>query len=159
MTGILSSAAPSFTALFERTKYERYPGLSERPHRNRRKPCQGDVAARVQPCHVCPDLLGLLRHGRRCLLYEHHVVCAHDDERRRLAAGLWLVYFDHRRHGHDVGRCQQTVRGPVPRGLRDLCEHLWPDRVVWPCQLRPAHHQHRLYRHRCHHLCLWRAWA
>lgn len=29
--------------------------------------------------------LGFCCHGRRCLLYEHHVVCAHDDERRRFA--------------------------------------------------------------------------
>ena len=68
------------------------------------------------PC--LPDLFGLLRHGCRCLLYEHHGVCPHDDERRRLAAGLWLVYFDHRRHGHDVGRRGQAICGSVPCGLR-----------------------------------------
>ena len=57
-------------------------------------------------------------------------------------AALPLVFgsFDHRRHGHDVGCCGQAVCGPVTRGLRGLCEHLWPDGVVWSCQLRLAYH-------------------
>ena len=66
--------------------------------------------------------------------------CPHDDERRRPATGLWLVYPDYCRHRHDVGCCRQAVRGPVACGLRGLCEHLLPDGVVWSCQLRPAYH-------------------